>query len=223
MSGVLILLLIIGIVMIFTNLLTSKVRIWKPKRTFWFAIVYFSCGIIALVYLLFMSGNVEKIASDKVLQQQLEETEQLEKDLKNRQFESLKEEHLKFTKTFEATEENIEVVRNQTGHYLPVFISWTDSAENKIEAAYYETPLYLNKVYISPYVTAPKIEWNENKLYIVETETKIMAKSMRLSMELFNSSEYESYNNPLNELIGKRILHLNVPKQFNIIDKDGWY
>lgn len=223
MSGVLILLLIIGIVMIFTNLLTSKVRIWKPKRTFWFAIVYFSCGIIALVYLLFVSGNVEKIASDKVLQQQLEETEQLEKDLKNRQFESLKEEHLKFTKTFEATEENIEVVRNQTGHYLPVFISWTDSAENKIEAAYYETPLYLNKVYISPYVTAPKIEWNENKLYIVETETKIMAKSMRLSMELFNSSEYESYNNPLNELIGKRILHLNVPKQFNIIDKDGWY
>ena len=223
MSGVLILLLIIGIVMIFTNLLTSKVRIWKPKRTFWFAIVYFSCGIIALVYLLFMSGNVEKIASDKVLQQQLEETKQLEKDLKNRQFESLKEEHLKFTKTFEATEENIEVVRNQTGHYLPVFISWTDSAENKIEAAYYETPLYLNKVYISPYVTAPKIEWNENKLYIVETETKIMAKSMRLSMELFNSSEYESYNNPLNELIGKRILHLNVPKQFNIIDKDGWY
>ena len=223
MRGVLILLLIIGIVMIFTNLLTSKVRIWKPKRTFWFAIVYFSCGIIALVYLLFMSGNVEKIASDKVLQQQLEETEQLEKDLKNRQFESLKEEHLKFTKTFEATEENIEVVRNQTGHYLPVFISWTDSAENKIEAAYYETPLYLNKVYISPYVTAPKIEWNENKLYIVETETKIMAKSMRLSMELFNSSEYESYNNPLNELIGKRILHLNVPKQFNIIDKDGWY
>ncbi|WP_413079879.1 glucose-6-phosphate isomerase [Solibacillus isronensis] len=209
--------------MIFTNLLTSKVRIWKPKRTFWFAIVYFSCGIIALVYLLFVSGNVEKIASDKVLQQQLEETEQLEKDLKNRQFESLKEEHLKFTKTFEATEENIEVVRNQTGHYLPVFISWTDSAENKIEAAYYETPLYLNKVYISPYVTAPKIEWNENKLYIVETETKIMAKSMRLSMELFNSSEYESYNNPLNELIGKRILHLNVPKQFNIIDKDGWY
>ncbi|MFS0877946.1 glucose-6-phosphate isomerase [Solibacillus isronensis] len=166
---------------------------------------------------------MEKIASDKVLQQQLEETEQLEKDLKNRQFESLKEEHLKFTKTFEATEENIEVVRNQTGHYLPVFISWTDSAENKIEAAYYETPLYLNKVYISPYVTAPKIEWNENKLYIVETETKIMAKSMRLSMELFNSSEYESYNNPLNELIGKRILHLNVPKQFNIIDKDGWY
>lgn len=223
MSGVLILLLIIGIAMIFTNLLTSKVRIWKPKRTFWFAIVYFSCGIIALVYLLFVSGNVEKIASDKVLQQQLEETEQLEKDLKNRQFESLKEEHLKFTKTFEATEENIEVVRNQTGHYLPVFISWTDSAENKIEAAYYETPLYLNKVYISPYVTAPKIEWNENKLYIVETETKIMAKSMRLSMELFNSSEYESYNNPLNELIGKRILHLNVPKQFNIIDKDGWY
>lgn len=43
------------------------------------------------------------------------------------------------------------------------------------------------------------------------------------SMELLNSSEYESYNNPLNELIGKRILHLNVPKQFNIIDKDGWY
>lgn len=44
-----------------------------------------------------------------------------------------------------------------------------------------------------------------------------------LLKELLNSTKYESYNNPLNELIGKRILHLNVPKQFNIIDKDGWY
>jgi len=223
MSGILILLIIVGIAMIVTNVLVSKVQIWKPKRTLWFTVIYFSCGILALVYLLLVSGNVEKIASDKVLQQQLEETEQLEKDLKNRQFESLKEEHLKFTKTFEATAENIEVIRKQTGHHLPVFISWTDSNDNKIEVSYYETSLYLNRVYISPYVTAPKIWWNENKLYIEETETKFMAKSMRLSMELLSSSEYESYNHPLNELIGKRILHLNVPKQFNIIDKDGWY
>lgn len=46
---------------------------------------------------------------------------------------------------------------------------------------------------------------------------------LSLSIDLLNTSMYESYNNPLNELIGKRILHLNVPKQFNIIDKDGWY
>ncbi|MFL0584199.1 glucose-6-phosphate isomerase [Solibacillus silvestris] len=178
---------------------------------------------MAFIYLLFVSGNVEKIASDKVLKEQMVETEQLEKDLKNRRFESLKEEHLKFTETFEAKEENIEIIRNENSYYLPVVISWTDSAENKIEASYYETPLYLNRIYISPYVKAPKIEWDDNKLYIVETETKITAKSMRLSMELLNSTEYESYNNPLNELIGKRILHLNVPKQFNIIDNDGWY
>lgn len=44
-----------------------------------------------------------------------------------------------------------------------------------------------------------------------------------LSMELLNSSEHEIYNKPLHKLIGKRILHLNVPKQFNIIYKDGWY
>ncbi|AMO87559.1 hypothetical protein B857_02887 [Solibacillus isronensis B3W22] len=222
-GGVMFLVLILGIVMIFTSLLITKIRIWKPKRTFWFAAVYLSCGIMAFIYLLFVSGNVEKIASDKVLKEQLEETEQLEKDLKNRRFESLKEEHLKFTETFEAKEENIEIIRNENSYYLPVVISWTDSAENKIEASYYETPLYLNRVYISPYVKAPKIEWDDNKLYIIETETKITAKSMRLSMELLNSTEYESYNNPLNELIGKRILHLNVPKQFNIIDKDGWY
>ncbi|MBM7666944.1 putative membrane protein [Solibacillus kalamii] len=222
-GGVMFLVLILGIVMIFTSLLITKIRIWKPKRTFWFAAIYLSCGIMAFIYLLFVSGNVEKIASDKVLKEQMEETEQLEKDLKNRRFESLKEEHLKFTETFEAKEENIEIIRNENSYYLPVVISWTDSAENKIEASYYETPLYLNRVYISPYVKAPKIEWDDNKLYIVENETKITAKSMRLSMELLNSTQYESYNNSLNELIGKRILHLNVPKQFNIIDNDGWY
>lgn len=222
-GGVLFILIIIGLGIVLTSLLITKIRIWKPKRSFWFAIVYFGCGIIALVYLQFMSGNVEKVASDEVLQQQIKENEQLEKDLKNRQFESLKEEHLKFSETFEATEENIEVLRSENSYYLPVVISWTDSPENKIVASYYETPLYLNRVYITPFVKAPKIEWNENKLYIVETETKITAKSMRLSLELLNSSKYESYNNSLNELIGKRILHLNVPKQFNIIDNDGWF
>lgn len=201
----------------------TKIRIWKPKRMFWLATIYFACGLFAFVYLLFLSSNVEKVVSDQVLQQQIVENEQLIADLKNREFDSLKEEHLKFTKTFEATAENIEIMRNEDSYYLPVYISWIDSPENKIVATFYETPLYLNRVNISPYVEVPRIEWNENKLYIIETETKVTAKSLRFSSEILDQSDIHTFGDPLDELIGHRILHLNVPKQFNIIDRDGWY
>ena len=213
-------LLIIGVIV--AGFLITKMRIWKPKRMFWLSAIYFGCGLFAFVYLLFLSSNVEKVVSDQVLQKHIVENEQLMMDLKNREFDSLKEEHLKFTKTFEATAEDIEILRNEDSYYLPVFISWIDSTENKIIASYYETPLYLNRVNISPYVEVPRIEWNENKLYIVETETKVTAKSLRFSSEILDQNDIHRFGDPLDELIGHRILHLNVPKQFNIIDKDGW-
>ncbi|MGN7479045.1 glucose-6-phosphate isomerase [Solibacillus silvestris] len=212
---------ILGIVL--TSLVITRIRIWKPKRTFWFAAVYFACGIAAFMYLLFVSGNVEKVESHKVLQQQLEENEQLMADLKVRKFDSLKKEHLKFTETFEAKEETVEIVRNDNSYYLPVVISWNDSPDNKIVASYYETPLYLNRVNIAPFVESPKIEFKENKLYILESETEVTAKSMYLSIDLLNPESFPRSDDRLNDLIARRILHLNVPKHFNIIDNGGWY
>lgn len=214
-------LLIIGATVV--SLFITKIRIWKPIRTLWFAVAYFACGTFAFVYLIFLSGNIEKAPSKEFLSEQRIANDQLAADLKLRKFESLKDEHLKFTKTFEATEEDIEILRNENSYYLPVVISWTDSPENKIVASYYETPLYLNGVFITPFVEAPRIEWDENKLYIVEAEKEVRLKSVQLSSQILNISSPSHFDNPLNELIGKRILHLNVPKQFNIIDNDGRY
>lgn len=214
-------LLIIGATIV--SFFITKFHIWKPKRTLWFAAVYFACGAFAFVYLIFLSGNIEKAPSREFLIEQRIANDRLSADLKLRKYESLKVEHLKFTRTFEATEENIEIIRNENSYYLPVVISWSDSPENKIEVSYYETPLYLNGVFITPFVKAPEIEWDENKIYIIEADTEVNLKSVQLSSQILNQNLPSHFDNPNNELIGKRILHLNVPKQFNIIDNDGWY
>ena len=214
-------LVIIGVTI--TGFFITKIRIWKPKRTLVFVAVYFSCGLLAFVYLMFLSGDIAKAPSKEFLQEQRIANEQLSSDLKLRKFEGLKEEHLKFTKTFEATAENIEVIRNEAGQYLPIHISWAESGENKITVSYYETPLYLNGVYITPFVEEPRIEWNDNKLYIIEADTMVTVKSVHFSSQLLNIGFPSRNDDPLYNLIGQRILHLNVPKQFNIIDNDGWY
>ena len=212
--------LLIAIVLL--SLFISKIRIWKPKRTFWFALVYLVCGLLAFGYLLFMSSNVEKAASRNYLQQQRDENEQLIADLKVRKFESLREEHLKFTKTFEATEEHVEVIHDENSYYLPVVISWVDSTENTIVASYYETPLYLNRMNISPFIEFPSIEMKDNKIYISDKGVEVTAKSMYISLDILNANSGKFSDN-LNDLVGERILHLNVPKHFNIIDSGGWY
>ena len=206
-----------------TGFFITRVRIWKPKRTLVFSAVYFGCGLLAFVYLMFMSGDIAKAPSKEFLQEQRVANEQLSSDLKLRKYESLKEEHLKFTKTFEATAENIEILRNENSYYLPVYISWAETNEDEITVSYYETPLYLNGVYITPFVEEPRIEWNENKLYIVEADTEVKMKSVHLTSQLLNVGFPSRFDDPLHDLIGQRILHLNVPKQFNIIAKDGWY
>ena len=206
-----------------TGFFITRVRIWKPKRTLVFSAVYFGCGLLAFVYLMFMSGDIAKAPSKEFLQEQRIGNEQLSSDLKLRKYESLKEEHLKFTKTFEATVENIEILRNENSYYLPVYISWAETNENEITVSYYETPLYLNGVYITPFVEEPRIEWNDNKLYIIEADTMVTVKSVHFSSQLLNIGFPSRNDDPLYNLIGQRILHLNVPKQFNIIDKDGWY
>lgn len=214
-------LLIIGVTI--AGFFITKIRIWKPKRTLLFSAIYFGCGLLAFVYLLFMSGDIAKAPSKEFLQEQRVTNEQLSSDLKLRKYEGLKEEHLKFTKTFEATAENIEILRNENSYYLPVYISWAETNENEITVSYYETPLYLNGVYITPFVEEPRIEWNENKLYIVEADTEVKMKSVHFSSQLLNVGFHSRFDDSLHDLIGQRILHLNVPKQFNIIDKDGWY
>lgn len=223
MSIALVYLVLLIIVGTLAGFFITKIRIWKPKRTLVFVAVYFGCGLLAFVYLMFMSGNIAKAPSKELLQEQLMANDQLTGDLKLREFESLKEEHLKYTKTFEATAENIEVIRNEAGQYLPVYISWIESDENKITVSYYETPLYLNGVYITPFVEEPRVEWDENKLYIVEADTMVTMKSVHFSSQLLNIGFPSRSDEPLYNLIGQRILHLNVPKQFNIIDNDGWY
>ncbi|AWE06011.1 glucose-6-phosphate isomerase [Lysinibacillus sp. 2017] len=215
--------ILVVIIILGLGKLLAKFRIWKPKRTFWFANIYFTCGIIAFVALFILSSQYERIAADDELQVYIEENQKLSQDIKYKNVDNLKPEYLQFTKTFEATEENIEIVRADNSYHLRVVVTWNDSDTNDIEASYYQTPIFINRANISKLINPPEIKFEDNNFYIQEVEKEISAKTMHFSLELYDSmTVYEDTYNPFEEIIGLRILHLNVPRHFNIIDNSGW-
>ena len=215
-------LLILLAILLGVGTVLTKISIWKPKRTFYFAVIYIGLGIFAFIGLLVMDDKTETQASEVELQQQLMEYDKISQQLKYRNYGNLKPEYLKFTRTFEVTEEVIEIKYDTGGYGIRVVVAWNDSTSNEIEASYYETPLYFNRVKISELVKSPTIELVDNQLVIREPETDIKVKSASGSLRMLDIENNQFGDDRLGDLIGLRILHLNVPRHFNIIDNRGW-
>ena len=199
----------------------TKLKIWKPKRTFYFAVTYIGLGIFSFIGLLVMHDKTDTQASEEELQQMIVENDKLSQQLKYRNYGNLKPEYLKFTKTFEATAEDIEINYDNVGYQIRIVVEWNDSTSNEIEMNYYETPLYYNRMNISELVKPPTIELVDNQLVIHEIETTIKVRSASISLMMLGLEGDPFGDDRLGNLIGLRILHLNVPRHFNIIDTRG--
>ena len=220
MSMVLVITLIQFIGIVLLGFFITKFRIWKPKRTVYFIMAYMLCGLVAFVYLLIAAKDMEKAVSKETIRQQQVENREINERLKMRDFDILKEEHLKFTKTFEPTSEDITINRDgELGHIYTV-INWVDTPENTITASYYETPIYNKRIDLAPYVDLPAITFEDNTILIKDKESRIKIKTINMALEIINE---ERWNNVTDGIVANRILYLNVPKQFNIIDSGGWY
>lgn len=210
-------------VIIILAIFMTKFRIWKPKRTFYFATVYIACGLVAFIYLAFGSQNIKRAESAEFIKQQQEENTKLLESLQHRDFSVLKEEQLKFTETFEATAEDVTISRVQLNYSIPTVINWTDATDNKITVSYYETPFYMSGIDVSSYSKQPKITFSNNTIFIQEQDAKVSVNMVDMSVQMLENVEtMGTVNDSVDQLIGKRILYLNVPKHFNIIDNDGW-
>ena len=211
--------LVMLIFVVVIGLLISKMKFWKPKYTFWFMLVFFMLGIASFIGVTVLSAE-NQIQSKAFLKEQNLKNETINDQLRIRNYDVLEEGYLKFTKTLEATAENIEIIRNEASQELRIVIEWNDSKDNEIVASYYETPLYINRIDISDKVYPPVIELEKNKLLVQDVTPQIKVNSSRMTLDLVNRNFENS--DELSSFIGLRILHLNVPRHFNIIDNSGW-
>lgn len=211
--------LVMLIFVVVIGLLISKMKFWKPKYTFWFMLVFFMLGIASFIGVTVLSAE-NQIQSKAFLKEQNLKNETINDQLRIRNYDVLEEGYLKFTKTLEATAENIEIIRNEASQELRIVIEWNDSKDNEIVASYYETPLYINRIDISDKVYPPVIELEKNKLLVQGVTPQIRVNSSRMTLDLVNRNFENS--DELSSFIGLRILHLNVPRHFNIIDNSGW-
>ena len=211
--------LVLLIFVVVIGLLISKMKFWKPRYTFWFMLVFFMLGIASFIGVTVLSAE-NQIQSKAFLKEQNLKNETINDQLRIRNYDVLEEGYLKFTKTLEATAENIEIIRNEASQELRIVIEWNDSKDNEIVASYYETPLYINRIDISDKVYPPVIELEKNKLLVQGVTPQIRVNSSRMTLDLVNRNFENS--DELSSFIGLRILHLNVPRHFNIIDNSGW-
>ena len=214
-------LLILLAILLGAGAVLTKLKIWKPKRTFYFAVTYIGLGVFSFIGLFVMHDKTDTQASEEELQQLIAENDKLSQQLKYRNYGYLKPEYLKFTKTFEATAEDIEINYDNVGYQIRIVVEWNDSTSNEIEMNYYETPLYYNRMNISELVKPPTIELVDNQLVIHEIETTIKVRSASISLMMLGLEGDPFGDDRLGNLIGLRILHLNVPRHFNIIDTRG--
>ena len=219
MSIVVLITIVQAVFIILLGVFMSKFRIWKPKRTFYFVLIYALCGLVAFTYLLIASKDMQQAESKNVILQQLAENEAMTERLQKRDFTALKQEQLQFTKTFEPTAEDVTVNRDAVLRYIHTVINWVDTAEDTITASYYETAIYIKRIEMTRYVKQPDITFENNTIFIRDLESRVKTKTINMSLEMIQE---EKWNDRTDGFVGNRILYLNVPIQFNIIDSGGW-
>lgn len=220
MSFAILITIVQALFIILLGFFMGKFSIWKPKRTFYFVMIYALCGLVALTYLLIASKDMNQAESKDVLLQQIADNEEIVERLKMRDTTVLKQEQLKFTKTFEPTAKDVTVNRDGELHFMQTLINWVDSSDDTITVSYYETPIYMKGVPMTPYVKVPDITFENNTIFIKDQESRVTMKTINMSLEMLGD---ERWNDRTDRFIGNRILYLNVPKQFNIIDSGGLY
>lgn len=210
------------VIILVIGALLTKMKIWRPKRTLSFSGIYFGLGIVALIGVVILSRDSGNIESDKVLREHIVENERINEQVSLRNVDAMNPAYLKYTKTFEPTSQDIEVKRHEDAFFTRIVLTWNNSTENKIVASYYETPLFMNRVNISDVVRPSHIELKGNELFVYDVKTQIKVNSVRPKLEIIDDFQNTAVHDDLSNLIGERILHLNVPRHFNIIDSSGW-
>ncbi|MEK4630264.1 MAG: hypothetical protein ABS944_13960 [Solibacillus sp.] len=213
---VLVVVIFIVLVLMGIGLLLKKVTIWRPKHTLFISIAYFSIALISVIGIVVLQDKAVKFPSEQVLQKQIEFNNKLSNEIELRNYENLERSLLKFSKTIEVNTPDLEVVRGDNSFDTRIVIEWNDSKSNEIVASYYETPLYYDGINLSDKVQQPIVELRDEKLYIENPTTFVKVQSLRMTMYQFQNQ------GPHQDFIGLRILHLNVPRHFNIIDNSGW-
>lgn len=201
----------------------SKVRIWTPKRTGWIVLIYLVLGMISFIGIFMLPDNAVKTIPEKELRQAIAEEQKLTEMYLDEKFDEIPTDYLVYCETYEGIAEDIELTLgdNMYGN-TRVSITWNDSQSNDIVVTYYETPLLFNRIDISKDVQPLTVKFEDNHFYISQMGKTLNYNSFQANLEMRELEKYEGMHNSLDRLIGLRILHLNVPKHFNIIDTSGW-
>lgn len=224
MSGILMFLPILIIVVLIVGVikLASKIRIWTPKRTSWVILIYLVLGAISFIGILVMPDKTTKALSEQQLKVAWAEEQRLGELYKAEKFDQFPTDYFVFANSYEGTAEDIEITWGENSYSTHVSVTWNDSKSNDIIVTYYESPIIFNRMDISKELDPPIIEFKNNHFYISEEEKTVKFYSIRANIDMLHPQYFEHRPfESLDRFIGKRILHLNVPKHFNIIDNSG--
>lgn len=213
--------LIIVIILIGIIKIASRVRIWTPKRTSWVILIYFLLGAISLIGILIMQDKTTKVLSEQQLKVALAEEQRIDELYGADKFDQIPADYFVFENSYEGTAEDIEITLGGNVYNTRVSVTWNDSKSNQIVATYYETPIIFERMDISNKMQPPTIEFKNNHFYITEEEMQLDFTSIQANIEMLEPIDFDQMSYSFNRFIGNRILHLNVPKHFNIIDNSG--
>ena len=169
-----------------------------------------------------MPNKTAKLLSEQQLKIALAEEKKVDELYWADKFDQIPADYFIFANSYEGTAEDIEITLGENVYNTRVAVTWNDSKSNEIVATYYETPPIFNRMDISKEMQPPVIEFKDNHFYISEVKKRMEFYSIQAKLEMLEPKKMGTVQyEDLDDFIGNRILHLNVPKHFNIMDNSG--
>lgn len=222
-----IIIMLIVVVFVFKGirLVSSRIKIWTPKRIYVFVGIYIVVGIILMFALPYLPNAKKQVLSEQEVQIKLEEAEHLEQLVQQKRFAEIDASYLKKDWTMTLPTDELTLTTNLERPATQVVVTWRDDPNsNDIFGNYYEFPFIFSGLDITDKNVAPEMTLDGSTLSIVEKrEVKVTYHRIQPTITTLenyyrmyvNDDSYHSY------LMGQKMLHLNVPKHINIIDNSG--
>lgn len=222
-----IIMMLIVMVLAFNGIrfISSRIKIWTPKRIYVFLGIYIAVGFVMMLALPYLPNAKEQVLSEQEIQNKLEEAEHLEQLVQQKRFTEIDPSYLKKELTMTLPTNELTLTANLEYPATRVVVTWRDDPNsNAIFASYYEFPFIFSGIDVTNKIVTPEMVLDGSTLSIVE-KRQVEVTYHRIQPNIITLEKY--YENQSNKvkyhsyLMGQQMLHLNVPKHINIIDNSG--
>ncbi|WP_144511406.1 hypothetical protein [Bacillus sp. FJAT-22090] len=195
---------------------------WTKRANKWIVYIYVSVLLLAVIAYVFIPTKGNEIVTPKEYTKLKKENEVFQQAFGNKEESKLDPKFLVKEWTQQLKGDTLEIISK--GSNFPsemMSIEWTDSKEQLVDIKMYRTYSYMDGLNLDGEIPLSTIEMKDDQIILTAPPLAELT-YYRFSNELASISMMESMDDwKQRGILGNTYIYLKVPKNINVIDKDG--